>query len=211
VYYNSLIALRRTGGDLELVGVYDKHRLVPFGEYLPAETLLTQIGFKSLAHLGDGFATGPRPTPLRVSPDLLTQPLICYESLFPGLARKNNDVRVLINISNDAWFGVTSGPLQHLNLASYRAIERATPILRATPTGVSAVIRANGQVADGARLGLGQHGVIDAQIPGRGQVTPFDNFGDLPFCVLLLISMVASVRLRAGKSLWTIAPSKDSG
>jgi apolipoprotein N-acyltransferase len=144
-------------------------------------------------------------------PGLLTQPLICYESLFPGLSRQNNDVRVLINISNDAWFGVTSGPLQHLNLASYRAIERATPILRATPTGVSAVIRANGQVADGARLGLGQRGVIDAQIPGRGQVTPFDDFGDFPFCVLLLISMVASARLRAGKSLWTIAPSKDSG
>jgi apolipoprotein N-acyltransferase len=211
VYYNSLIALRRTDSDLEVVGVYDKHRLVPFGEYLPAEAFLTQIGFKSLAHLGDGFATGPRPAPLWVLPGLLTQPLICYESLFPGLSRQNNDVRVLINISNDAWFGVTSGPLQHLNLASYRAIERATPILRATPTGVSAVIRANGQVADGARLGLGQRGVIDAQIPGRGQVTPFDDFGDFPFCVLLLISMVASARLRAGKSLWTIAPSKDSG
>ena len=211
VYYNSLIALRRTDSDLEVVGVYDKHRLVPFGEYLPAEAFLTQIGFKSLAHLGDGFATGPRPAPLRVMPGLLTQPLICYESLFPGLSKQNNDVRVLINISNDAWFGVTSGPLQHLNLASYRAIERGTPILRATPTGVSAVIRADGQVADGARLGLGQRGVIDAQIPGRGQVTLFDNFGDFPFCVLLLISMVASVRLRAGKSLWTIAPSKDSG
>lgn len=210
VYYNSLIALRRTDSDLQVVGVYDKHRLVPFGEYLPAEAFLTQIGFKSLAHLGDGFATGPRPAPLRVLPGLLTQPLICYESLFPGLAKKNNDVRVLINVSNDAWFGVTSGPLQHLNLASYRAIERATPILRATPTGVSAVIGANGQVLDGLRLDLGQQGVIDAQIPGRGEVTPFDNFGDFPFLALLLISMVASVRLRAGKSLWTIAPWKDS-
>jgi apolipoprotein N-acyltransferase len=210
IYYNSLIALRRTASDLQVVGVYDKHRLVPFGEYLPAEAFLTQIGFKSLAHLGDGFATGPRPAPLRVLPDLLTQPLICYESLFPGLAKQNKDVRVLINVSNDAWFGVTSGPLQHLNLASYRAIEHARPILRATPTGVSAVIGANGQVLDDARLRLGQTGVIDAQIPGRGQLTPFDNFGDGPFLALLLISMVASVPLRAGKSLWTIAPSKDS-
>jgi apolipoprotein N-acyltransferase len=97
---------------------------VPFGEYLPAEKFLTRIGFKSLAHLGDGFATGPRPAPLRVSPDLLVQPLICYESLFPGLAKPAiRTSAVLINVSNDAWFGVTSGPLQHLNLASYRAIE----------------------------------------------------------------------------------------
>lgn len=210
VYYNSLIALRRTATDLELVGVYDKHRLVPFGEYLPAEAFLTRIGFKSLAHLGDGFATGPRPAPLRVAPALLVQPLICYESLFPGLARRDPDVRALINISNDAWFGVTSGPLQHLNLASYRAIERSTPVLRATPTGVSAVIDAHGRVVPGAHLLLGKSGVIDAPIPGRGQVTPFDNFGDGPFLVLLLISMVASARLRAGKSLLTIAPWKDS-
>lgn len=211
VYYNSLIALRRTAADLELVGIYDKHRLVPFGEYLPAEAFLTRIGFKSLAHLGDGFATGPRPAPLRVAPNLLTQPLICYESLFPGLARRDDDVRVLINVSNDAWFGVTSGPLQHLNLASYRAIESARPILRATPTGVSAVIDARGRVVDGARLELGKSGVIDSEIPARGQVTPFDDFGDGAFFVLLLISGVASARLRAGKSLLSIARLKDSG
>jgi apolipoprotein N-acyltransferase len=199
-YYNSLIALRRTASDLQVVGVYDKHRLVPFGEYLPAEAFLTRIGFKSLAHLGDGFATGPRPAPLRVSPDLLVQPLICYESLFPGLARRDKDVRVLINVSNDAWFGVTSGPLQHLNLASYRAIESAKPILRATPTGVSAVIDARGRIIPGTRLDLGQAGVIDGTIPGKGEVTPFDNFGDLAFLALLLISAVASARPRAGKT-----------
>jgi len=198
-YYNSLIALKRTATDLEVVGVYDKHRLVPFGEYLPAEKFLTAIGFKSLAHLGDGFATGPRPAPLRVAPDLLTQPLICYESLFPGLARRDRNVRVLINVSNDAWFGVTSGPLQHLNLASYRAIESAKPILRATPTGVSAVIDARGRVVPGTRLDLGKSGVIDAAIPGMGEVTPFDDFGDLAFLALLLISAVASARPLAGK------------
>lgn len=199
-YYNSLVALKRTATDLQVVGVYDKHRLVPFGEYLPAEKFLTAIGFKSLAHLGDGFATGPRPAPLRVSPDLLVQPLICYESLFPGLARRDKNVRVLINVSNDAWFGVTSGPLQHLNLASYRAIESAKPILRATPTGVSAVIDAHGRIVPGTSLGLGRSGVIDAVIPGMGGFTPFDDFGNLPFLALLLISGVASARLRAGKT-----------
>lgn len=211
IYYNSLIALRRTATDLEMVGIYDKHRLVPFGEYLPAEGFLTAIGFKSLAHLGDGFATGPRPAPLRIGSDLLVQPLICYESLFPGLAKSDPAVRVLINVSNDAWFGVTSGPLQHLNLASYRAIESARPILRATPTGVSAVIDARGRIVPGAELSLGKTGVIDATIPSRGGVTPFDRFGDLGFLVLLLISTVASARLKARKSYSSIARLKELG
>ena len=211
VYYNSLIALRRTESDLEVVGIYDKHRLVPFGEYLPAEKFLTAIGFKSLAHLGDGFATGPRPAPLKVGDGLLTQPLICYESLFPGLAKPDPEVRVLINVSNDAWFGVTSGPLQHLNLASYRAIESAKPILRATPTGVSAVIDARGRIIPGTRMDLGKSGVIDTVIPGKGELTPFDDFGDLAFFALLLISAVASARRPRGKSFSSIARVKDLG
>lgn len=205
IYYNSLVALKRTATDLEVVGVYDKHRLVPFGEYLPADKFLTAIGFKSLVHLGDGFTTGPRPAPLRASPTLLVQPLICYESLFPGLARRDPNVRALINVSNDAWFGMTSGPLQHLNLASYRAIESAKPILRATPTGVSAVIDARGRIVPGTRLDLGKSGVIDAAIPKMGEVTPFDNFGDYAFFALLLISAVASARRPAGKSSSSIA------
>jgi apolipoprotein N-acyltransferase len=211
VYYNSLIALRRTATDLEPIGVYDKHRLVPFGEYLPAEKWLTAIGFKSLAHLGDGFATGPRPAPLRLTPDLLVQPLICYESLFPGLARRDPEVRAMINVSNDAWFGMTSGPLQHLNLASYRAIESARPILRATPTGVTAVIDARGRIIPGASLSLGQSGVVDASIPGKGEVTPFDHLRNGAFGILLLISMVASVRVWPGKTFSSIARPKELG
>jgi apolipoprotein N-acyltransferase len=150
VYYNSLVALRRTAADVEVVGIYDKHRLVPFGEYLPADALMTRLGVKSMAHLGDGFATGPEPAPLRVAPDLLVQPLICYESLFPRLAKPVPGVRAIVNVSNDAWFGVTSGPLQHLNLASYRAIETGLPLIRATPTGVSALIDAQGRILPGA-------------------------------------------------------------
>ena len=143
--------------------------------------------------------------PLSLSPDLLVQPLICYESLFPGLARRDPNVRVLINVSNDAWFGVTSGPLQHLNLASYRAIESARPMLRATPTGVSAIIDAYGRIAPGAALGLGKSGVLDTQIPGRGGVTPFDDFGDLALLAFILISGVASVRPQVRKTSSSIA------
>jgi apolipoprotein N-acyltransferase len=201
VYYNSLVALRRTPHDVEPVGIYDKHRLVPFGEYLPADALLTKLGVKSMAHLGDGFATGPKPAPLRVSPDLLVQPLICYESLFPRLADPAPGVRAIVNVSNDAWFGVTSGPLQHLNLASYRAIETGLPIIRATPTGVSALIDSRGRVVGDQRLNLGQSGVIDGVLPGTVGQTPFDKLGHWSFLLLLLVSMGAGFPQRAGRGL----------
>jgi apolipoprotein N-acyltransferase len=199
VYYNSLIALKRGPTDIEVVGVYDKHRLVPFGEYLPMDALLTKLGVKSLAHLGDGFETGPRPAPLRIAPDLIVQPLICYESLFPRLAKPDPSVRALVNVSNDAWFGVTSGPLQHLNLASYRAIETARPIIRATPTGVSALIDARGKIVPNARLDLGETGVIDGTVPETGMTTPFARLGHWPFWGLILISMFAVFRPKAVK------------
>lgn len=205
VYYNSLVALRREAADVVVVGVYDKHRLVPFGEYLPADALLTRLGVKSMAHLGDGFAAGPRPKPLRVAPDLLIQPLICYESLFPRLAEPAPGVRAIVNVSNDAWFGVTSGPLQHLNLASYRAIETGAPIIRATPTGVSALIDAQGRVVEGRRLELGKSGVIDGPLPPLGASTPFARFGRWPFVLLLLLSVVAGIPQRAGRGLENVA------
>ncbi|PLR18946.1 apolipoprotein N-acyltransferase [Caulobacter zeae] len=210
VYYNSLVALRREPGDLVMVGVYDKHRLVPFGEYLPAEGFLTAIGFKSMAHLGDGFATGPRPAPLSVGADLKVQPLICYESLFPGLARPDAGVRALVNVSNDAWFGVTSGPLQHLNLASYRAIEAGRPMIRATPTGVSAMVDAQGRVIAGQRLDLGARGVIDAPLPAVGHDTPASRLGDWPLAILLLASVAICIGIsRIGGQKF--AAAKDMG
>jgi apolipoprotein N-acyltransferase len=201
VYYNSLVALRRTAGDVEVVGIYDKHRLVPFGEYLPADALMTRLGVKSMAHLGDGFATGPAPRPLRIAPNLLVQPLICYESLFPRLAAPAPGVRAIVNVSNDAWFGVTSGPLQHLNLASYRAIETGLPLIRATPTGVSALIDAQGRILPNARLGLGESGVIDGNVPNVGLPTLFSRLGHWPFGVLLLVSFAAAIRVPGGRRL----------
>ncbi|KQZ05757.1 acyltransferase [Caulobacter sp. Root1455] len=201
VYYNSLVALRRTADDVVVVGIYDKHRLVPFGEYLPADALMTKLGVKSMAHLGEGFATGPEPAPLRVAPDLLIQPLICYESLFPRLAKPVPGVRAIVNVSNDAWFGVTSGPLQHLNLASYRAIETGTPIIRATPTGVSALIDAQGRILHGERLKLGESGVIDGNVPYIGSPTLFSKLGHWPFGVLLLVSFAAAIRVSGSRRL----------
>ena len=125
------------------------------------------------------------------------QPLICYEALFPGLVRegvRRAETRPawILNVSNDAWFGRTSGPLQHLNMASYRAIEEGLPIVRATPTGVSAVIDAFGRVLPGARLGLGAFGVIDARLPPALAPTLYVRWNDSLFALMVLASVGAA-------------------
>jgi apolipoprotein N-acyltransferase len=201
LYFNSLIALSRDAELLRVTGIYDKHRLVPFGEFMPLGDLATKVGFRSLVHMPDDFTAGPPPRPIAPPGVPALQPLICYEALFPGLTREavgRSGVRPswILNVSNDAWFGMTSGPLQHLNIASYRAIEEGLPIVRATPTGVSAVIDAYGRVVDGARIGLGGLGVIDARLPAALPSTPFINLGDSWFEALLLLSTAAAIGYR---------------
>ena len=194
-YFNSLVALTKDGDALVVTGVYDKYRLVPFGEFLPLEPLLEAWGVKDLTHVGDGFSPGARPKPLRLPGLPPFQPLICYESLFPGLSDPAARPAFIVNISNDAWFGRTSGPLQHLNLASYRAIEQGLPMLRATPTGVSAVIDPYGRIADDLRLEPGESGVVDAPLPSPLGNTYFSRIGDWGFWALTTLGLLVSVPL----------------
>lgn len=206
-YFNTLIALRRESNGLRVTGVYDKHRLVPFGEYLPLGDLAGKLGIRSLVHMPEDFTAGPAPRPIAPWGVPPLQPLICYEALFPGFTRaatKREGIRPawILNVSNDAWFGMTSGPLQHLNLASYRAIEEGLPIVRSTPTGVSAVIDGYGRIQPGARLDLGELGVIDARLPPALRPTVYGRVGDLPFVFLLLASALAVLghRVRRARS-----------
>lgn len=204
-YYNSLLALR--GARLESVARYDKHRLVPFGEYLPLEPLWDRFGVKQMVHVGDGFSSGPFPAPVALGGGLpVIQPLICYESLFPGFtregaARSGRRAGLIVNISNDAWFGATSGPWQHLNLASYRAIEEGLPMVRATPTGVSAIVDAYGRSGPGQRLALGRQGALEGPIPIALPPTPYARFGDAPLLLLLLMSALTAIRLDGRRRL----------
>lgn len=199
-YHNSLFALHDEGGaGLRVAAVYDKHRLVPFGEYLPLGRIMSAIGVRSLVHVPADFTAGPRPAPIALpnAPDV--QPLICYESLYPGFTPGGADRPGWIaNVSNDAWFGKTSGPLQHLNLASYRAIETGLPVARATPTGVSALIDPWGRVVEGKRLDLGESGVVDARLPAALQVTLYARAGDTLFLVLLLAALTP-LAMRVGR------------
>ncbi|MFC0634054.1 apolipoprotein N-acyltransferase [Brevundimonas balnearis] len=187
-YHNALFALHDEGADgLRIAAVYDKHRLVPFGEYLPLGELMSGIGLRSLVHVPADFTPGPRPAPIALPGAPNVQPLICYESLYPGFTPGGADRPAwIVNVSNDAWFGASSGPLQHLNLASFRAIETGLPIVRSTPTGVSAVIDPWGRVVEGERLDSGESGVIDARLPAPTRATLYGRFGDLILLALLL-------------------------
>ena len=203
VTYNSLVALRREPAGLAQVGLYDKFRLVPFGEFMPLDAIASRLGIKQFVHVGDGFAPGPRPRPLRLPGLPAVQPLICYESLFPGFTREGGRAAGLraawiANLSNDAWFGTGSGPVQHLNIASYRAIEEGLPMIRATPTGLSAVIDAFGRIAPGQRLAEGALGIIDAPLPAALPPTLFDRLGEAPFLLMLIVSLVGVRGLSRG-------------
>ncbi len=194
-YFNSLFALHDEGGPgLRIAAVYDKHRLVPFGEYLPLGPLMTGVGLRSLVHVPADFSSGPRPAPIVVPGAPPVQPLICYESLFPGFT-PGGAARPgwIVNVSNDAWFGATSGPLQHLNLASYRAIETGLPVVRATPTGVSALIDPWGRIVDGQRLDAGESGVIDAALPGPAPATLYGRWGDVLFGLMVVLGLGPSL------------------
>lgn len=204
-YHNSLFVLHDEGGDgLRIVDIYDKYRLVPFGEFLPLGPVMSAVGLRSLVHVGADFSPGPRPAPVSVpgAPDV--QPLICYESLYPGFTPGGRGrPQWIANVSNDAWFGRTSGPLQHLNLASYRAIETGLPLARATPTGVSAMIDPWGRIIGDKRLDPGESGVIDARLPRPAAITLYGRVGDLLFWLGILGALTPLLvsRLRARAAL----------
>jgi len=209
--FNSLFVARRGPEGLSVEAYYDKHHLVPFGEFVPQEDLLGRLGITKLVPMPGSFSAGPPPAPLQVPGAPPFQPLICYESLFPGLVSSSPGPRAswIVNISNDSWFGQTSGPWQLLNLASYRSIEEGLPMVRATPTGVSAVIDAYGRVCCAPKLGLGANGVIDAVLPAPAPPSLYKTYGDAVFWALATFSMLFSLRyfVRAREYWMTRSPN----
>ncbi len=180
-YFNTVQAYDSSG---EILTGYAKHHLVPFGEYVPFR------GWLPIARLTEGlgdFTPGPGPRTLALPGAPLVAVAICYEIIFPG-----HVVDVLFrpdwifNATNDAWFGTSIGPEQHLAAARMRAVEEGLPVVRAANTGISAIIDANGDVV--ARLDTGETGVIDASLPGARAPTPYARFGDWTMLVLIVAS-----------------------
>ena len=142
--YNSLYVLNNKG---QVTTRYDKHHLVPFGEYLPFPSLFKVIGFEALVRLRGGFARGqnPSPIPLDNAPPFL--PYICYEAIFPDLINPQTEqAKWLLNISNDGWFGQTTGPYQHAHMVRLRTIETGLPMVRVVNGGITAVFDGLGRV-----------------------------------------------------------------
>lgn len=179
--YNSMVHLDPKG---VLISVYDKHHLVPFGEYVPFSNYISDLGFRGLAANLQGFSAGEGPeviAALGLPPYL---PLICYEAIF-SYAVKTDGKRpeFLLHITNDAWFGDYVGPFQHLAQVRSRAIEQGLPVARAANTGVSAIIDPYGRVV--SSLPLNEKGYLDADLPAPLSPTLYARSGDLPFLVLL--------------------------
>jgi len=196
-YHNSLVVFRRDPQGLSVQGVYDKHRLLPFGEYLPLGGLMTRLGVRALVHMPSDYTPGPPPAPLLIPGLPPVQPLICYESVYPDLARRGAVQPAWIVVpSNDSWFGETTGPWQHLNIGAYRAIEQGVPVVRSTPTGVSALIDPYGRIEPGDRLGLHAVGVIDAALPAPLPFTIYRRWGEIPFGALIVFGAAVGVLFR---------------
>ena len=179
--WNSLLVIDGQGG---IVATYDKVHLVPLGEYIPFHKQLAPVsGF-----IGRGsFEVGESRATLELPRLPSFSPIICYEVIFPAaVTGPGARPRWLLNVTNDAWFGLSSGPYQHLASARLRAVEEGLPMLRAANTGVSAVIDAYGRVL--AALDMQQEGVIDHRIPATREPTPYGRWGDGALVVLLLVA-----------------------
>lgn len=178
--FNSLMIF---GDEGRLAALYDKIHLVPFGEYLPFQAALEAIGLEQLTRVRGGFDAGTTPRPLLDASGLRVLPLICYEAIFPSeLVQDAERPALMLNVTNDGWFGQTTGPHQHLHQARVRAVEEGIPIVRAANNGISAVIDARGRIL--GSLGLDVRGTIDSAVPRALTPPPYARYGDWVFLCL---------------------------
>ncbi len=190
--YNSVYVIDHDGS---IAGIYDKVHLVPFGEYLPLHHLLEKLGLRQLTHMVGGFQSGDRRRAMAVpgAPKML--PLICYEAIFPGAAVPRGErPGWLVNVTNDGWFGISSGPYQHFQQARMLAIAEGLPLARAANTGISAVIDPLGRVI--ASLPLGVEGMFDARLPRAIAPTFYARYGDDALILFLVVSLLVVGRRR---------------
>jgi apolipoprotein N-acyltransferase len=181
----------------------DKVHLVPFGEYLPFSAVLNHIGLRQFVAVPGGFEAGERRKALNVPGLPPVSPLVCYEVIFSGevmpqISPGGRDTRpgVLLNVTNDGWFGRYVGPHQHFAQARLRSIEEGLPLVRAANTGISAVVDSYGRVQD--ELPVGIDGILDSNLPAAIGATLFARFGNLPAfgIFLLFLTCILGLRLR---------------
>ena len=190
--YNSIYVIDHDGS---VLSVYDKLHLVPFGEYLPFQNWMEKLGFSQLTKVQGGFIAGTRRHPLAIPNAPRALPLICYEVIFPGdVVARDDRPGWIVNLTNDGWFGISTGPYQHLQQARLRAIEEGLPVVRAANTGISAVIDPAGRIV--AQLGLGLEGVLDAGLPQAIPPTIYARVGNIPAAILVIAALIVVMRRR---------------
>jgi apolipoprotein N-acyltransferase len=178
-----------------VVGTYDKVHLVPFGEYLPFQPLLERLGLQQLTKVRGGFVSGDRRRLLSIPGGPPASPLICYEVIFPGkVAPSGERAGWLLNLTNDGWFGNSTGPHQHFQHARLRTIEEGLPLVRAANTGISAVVDPLGRII--RMLPLGVEAVLDASLPRPADPPLYRRLGDAPVFGVLALCLVFVIRRR---------------
>ena len=193
--YNSIYVIDHDGS---VLSVYDKLHLVPFGEYLPFQDWMEKLGFEQLTKVQGGFIPGTRRRTLEIPNAPRALPLICYEAIFPGaVAARDDRPGWIVNLTNDGWFGISTGPYQHLQQVRLRAIEEGLPVVRAANTGISAVVDPLGRIV--SQLGLGLEGVLDSNLPSAIAPTIYARAGDIPAAVFVATALILVLRRRAAK------------
>jgi apolipoprotein N-acyltransferase len=193
--YNSIYIIDHDGS---VLSVYDKLHLVPFGEYLPFQNLMEKLGFVQLTKVQGGFIPGERRRTMEIPNAPRVLPLICYEAIFPGdVAARDDRPGWIVNLTNDGWFGISTGPYQHLQQMRLRAIEEGLPAVRAANTGISAVIDPLGRIV--ARLGLGLEGVLDSSLPSAIPPTIYARAGDTPAGAIVIAALIFVIRRRVAR------------
>ena len=184
--FNSLVVF---GDDGRPEVIYDKIHLVPFGEYLPLGQYLEAVGLRSLVNQRGGFQVGEVPRKvLQIGGLVPMTVLICYEAIFPkAILQTKERPGVLLNVTNDGWFGTSLGPFQHFHQARLRAVEEGLPLVRVANNGLTAVIDSRGRIV--RRLNLNEKGVIDSGLPGVGSQPLYAQYGNSMFWALWFICL----------------------
>ena len=177
----------------EVDAMYDKIKLVPFGEYVPLESALSHLGIQKLTHGRGAFAEGVTPRPLMRIPGLpRALGLVCYEALFGGdVVQGDARPGVLFNVTNDGWFGQSTGPYQHFHQTRIRAVEEGVPLIRAANNGISAVVDPYGRALQ--TLGLDIRGVIDSGLPQALPPPVYARAGDWMLALVLAVFSILAV------------------
>ncbi len=191
--FNSIYVIDHNG---MVKSVYDKVHLVPFGEYLPFNAALEKLGLQALTEQRGGFQAGDRHRVINVPGAPPVLPLICYEVVFPReLTYSEPRPGWIVNVTNDGWFGISSGPYQHFQQARVTAIEQGLPLVRAANTGISAVVDPVGRIV--RSLPLGAEGVLDAPLPRQIRAPAYARVGDAPAALMVAIALVLVLRRRS--------------